>query len=123
MRVLLKMSTAHKDAENYEAAAACLREAYLLMEGTSAEWGYREFFRLPRCLHLAGKYGEAIENLCQLHDGLDAYYARRERLGFAPPPKSVLRNIRAMIKREIEITTERETRLAERRLKIANLRR
>lgn len=120
---LLKASTAHKDAQDYDAAAACLREAYRLMEGTSTEWGFRDFFRLPRCLHLANRYEEAIDNLQQLHDGLDAYYARRARLGFSPPPNAVLRNIRGMIKREIEITAGREKKLAARRAKIANLRR
>lgn len=119
---LLRESTAHKQAKNHDAAIACLREAYRLMETVSAVWPYRDRFRLPRCLHLAGRYDEAVAELQRLHDGRSDYEARRARAGFSPLAKSVQANIRRLIKNEIAITAEREARERKRAdRKIANL--
>lgn len=111
---LLRESTAHKNEKNYDAAIGCLREAYRLMEGVSTTWGFRDYFRLPRCLHLAGRYEEAIAELQKLHDGLTDYEKRRKAAGFFPMEATVQRNVRAMIKREIETTQERERKIQNR---------
>lgn len=111
---LLRESTTHKQAKNYDAAIACLREAYRLMENVATMWSYKDWFRLPRCLHLAGRFDEALGELQQLHDGLADYEARRARAGFVPMPKSVQANIRRLIKNEMAITTEREAKAKKR---------
>jgi hypothetical protein len=112
---LLRESTAHKGEKNYEAAIASLREAYGLMEGVSTTWGFKDYFRLPRCLHLAGRFEEAIATLRSLHDGLSDYEKRRKAAGFFQRDATGQRNIRAMIKREIEITEEREQKIQNRK--------
>lgn len=116
IRDLLKEATSHNDDENYDAAIACLREAYRLMEVVSTTWGFKEYFRLPRCLHLAGRFDEAIAELQRLHDDLADYERRRKANGFHPLPAQVQRNIRGMIKREIDATREREAKLQKRKL-------
>lgn len=108
---MLREATVHKGSKNYDAAIACLREAYVLMEGEHTTWGYREYFRLPRCLHLAGRYDEALAELQLLSDELVDRNNRRKAAGFHPRAPIGIRNIRAMIKREIEITTERERKI------------
>lgn len=105
---LLRQATAHKSGKDYEAAIACLREAYALMQGVHAGWGFQDYFRLPRCLHLAGRYDEAIAELHALRDGLADRERRRKAAGFASSPPAVQRNIRAMINREIQATQQRE---------------
>jgi hypothetical protein len=114
---LLRESTAHKGAKDYDAAIACLREAYGLMEGVSTTWGFKDYFRLPRCLHLAGRYGEAIDELQRLHDGLADYEKRRKAAGFFPRDATVQRNIRSMIKREIAVTADREQKIKNREVR------
>lgn len=114
IRELLRESTVHKHAKNYDAAIACLREAYRLMANVATTWSYKDWFRLPRCLHLAGCYGEAIAELQQLHDGLADYEARRKQAGFIAMPKAVQANIRRLIKNEIAVTTEREAKTQKR---------
>lgn len=118
---LLRESTAHKGEKNYDAAVNCLREAYGLMEGVSTTWGFKDYFRLPRCLHLAGRYEDAIATLQGLHDGLADYEKRRKAAGFFQRDAVGQRNIRSMIKREIEITKEREQKIQKRKMRIANL--
>lgn len=108
IRELLRESTDHKDEKNHDAAIACLREAYRLMAGVATAWSYKDWLRLPRCLHLAGRYDDAIAELQQLHDGLADYEARRKQAGFIAMPKRVQANIRRLIKNEIAITTDRE---------------
>lgn len=116
---LLRESTAHKDNKNYEAAIACLREAYVLMEGVYTTWGFKDYFRLPRCLHLAGRFEEAVATLRSLHDGLADYEKRRKAAGFLQRDAAIQRNIRAMIKREIEITEERERKILNRKKSVS----
>ncbi|MDT3707471.1 MAG: hypothetical protein ROZ09_11635 [Thiobacillus sp.] len=112
---LLRQSTVHKNDKNYDAAIACLREAYGLMERASTVWGFKEYFRLPRCLHLAGCYEEAVAELQKLHDGLADFERRRKAAGFFPMDATVQRNIRSMIKREIAATEEREQKIHNRK--------
>lgn len=117
IRELLRESTVHKNEKNYDAAIACLREAYRLMVNVATAWPYKDWFRLPRCLHLDGRYEEAIAELQQLHDGLANYEARRQQAGFIPMPKVVQANVRRLIKNEIAITRDREMKLRARSAK------
>lgn len=122
---LLKLATARAKDKDYDSAISSLRRAYSLMETVSAEWPITTYFRLPRYLHLSGRYPEAIEWLQDLHDKLNSRCDAREALykewgwiqGRNKPAKIskiVRNNLRRIIKQEIALYMERQRKIEQR---------
>jgi tetratricopeptide (TPR) repeat protein len=105
---LLKESTARKDEADYAGAEACLREAYRLMEDVGVEWPITTFLRLPRVLHLAGRYDEAIKEFDCLLADLEPRFARRDHKFGRKTSKKLINIARRAIQDDLELTQVRE---------------
>lgn len=123
---LLKLATTQAGDKDYDSAINSLQRAYLLMENAPTEWPISTYFRLARYLHLSGKYHEAIDWLQRLHDNVDSACAARESLynewgwmqaGSKPLKisKTVRNNLRRMVKREIQLFTERQRKMEQKK--------
>lgn len=127
IRELLKTSTEQAREKLYDSAIESLLKAYDLMKTCSTEWGTKEYFRVARYHHLAGRYDEALNWLEQLHDNVDSYADVRELLykewgwrqngGFAKVSKTLRNKRREVIRAEIELLNTRQMKIIARQSK------
>lgn len=113
IRDLLKDATAFARDKSYDAAIYSLLKAYKLMETCSTEWGTKEYFRIARYQHLAGRYDEALKWLQDLYDTVDSRADAREALyeqwgfrqkdGFAKISATLRNKQRQVILAEIQL--------------------
>jgi len=121
IRELLKKATAQAGEKEYDLAIASLLRAYELMKTCSTEWGLKEYFRVARYYHLAGRYDDAFKWLQQLHDRVDADADARETLyqqwgwrqkgGFSKVSKTIRDKKRELIEAEIALLNTRQEKI------------
>ncbi len=126
IRELLKTATVQAREKEYDAAIASLTRAYELMKNCSTEWGIKEYFRVARYHHLAGRYDDATNWLQQLYDNVDANADAREILyqqwgwrqkgGFSKVSQEARESRRHVICDEMELFKKRQAKIDKRRL-------
>lgn len=127
IRDLLKSATALAKDKQYEIAINRLLKAYELMGTCSTEWGTKEYFRVARYYHLAGRYDDALGWLQRLYDNVDAHADSREKLykqwgwrqnnGYAEISKTQRNKKREIIQAEIDLLNTRQNKINARHLK------
>lgn len=121
IRELLKDATAFARDKSYDAAIYNLLKAYTLMETCSTTWGIKEYFRVARYQHLAGRYDQALKWLQDLYDSVDLRADAREALyeqwgfmqkgGFAKISTTLRNKQREVILAEIQLLKTRQEKI------------